>query len=102
LCSLYSSLFIPPKCSFGDFAFFGRYSDVTVLWTTPRKLSLGDFNVPDFCEKVRNSYIRARLLKNLSDFFDLKQYNLVKNKGARMLDLVFGNLKIEVSPCADG
>jgi hypothetical protein len=66
-----------------------------------KKVIIGDFNIPGFCEEVRDSCNRGRLLNNLSDFFDLKQYNLVRNKDDRMLDLVFGNLKIEVSPCID-
>jgi hypothetical protein len=99
-CVHFIVVYVPPKCSSDDFAFFVD-TLISLHCVYSKKVIIADFNIPGFCEEVRDSCIRGWLLNNVSDFFDLKQYNLVRNKDDRMLDLVFGNLKIEVSPCVD-
>jgi hypothetical protein len=100
-CVHFIVVYVPPKCSSDDFAFFVDTLMSLHCVYDSKKVIIGDFNIPGFGEEVSDSCNRGRLLNNLSDFFDLKQYNLVRNKDDRMLDLVFGNLKIEVSPCVD-
>jgi hypothetical protein len=69
-------VYVPPKCSSDDFASFVDTLMSLHCVCDSKKVIIADFNIPGFCEEVRDSCIRGRLLNNVSDFFDLKQYNL--------------------------
>ena len=51
---------------------------------------VGDFNIPEYSEGLRNSRSSGRVLalKSLLDTLNLQQYNLVGNSNNRTLDLV--------------
>lgn len=86
-------LYIPPTATLDiHYSLFEILTTLDFLYNSDVFI-LGDFNIPDYVNYLQtmNPSNTVLSLINFMNFFDLTQFNIVKNKNNRMLDLIIAN-----------
>lgn len=92
-------IYIPPNTSITVYEnIFEYFFSLKYIYNSDI-LILGDFNIPNFSLNVLNNH--NLLLQNFLNFFELKQFNSIKNKNNRILDLVIAKNDCEVEKAID-
>lgn len=88
------TVYIPPHVQSSDLELF--IDTMEDMCIGENILIVGDFNVFSFANGDFSD-ARSRLIKNFSDFMNLKQYNIIPNNNNHILDLVLSDIECTVS-----
>ena len=98
----HNTLYVPPHISASDYEIlFDALESLYYLYES-YLLVIGDFNVPNYVGMhISVSDWKVLSVQNFSNFYNLTQYNTIKNCNNKILDLVLTNLNCEVSKALD-
>ncbi|KAJ8965587.1 hypothetical protein NQ317_011574 [Molorchus minor] len=90
------ALYIPPPTLIVEYELFlDTFEKLSVFESDPNILICGDFNINKYISDSNDT--KVRLINNFMAFLDVKQYNTVLNANERLLDLILGNFKCDIS-----
>lgn len=89
------NVYVPPKLSANGYLTLFEFFEALPFLYDNNFLIVGDFNIPEYVLNTSTNIINS--FHNFLHYFDLKQYNSIRNSNGRILDFVISNIFCSVS-----